>query len=80
MNTSSDSSEDVIKEYIEEKNIDIPVLIDDGTFNYYMGISSFPTCVIFGPDRSPITGYSGQLSQDGFTDMFAYAVNKYEGN
>ena len=76
MNTSSDVSEDVIKEYAKVNNISIPVLIDDGMLNYCVGINSYPTCLIFGPDRSPLVMHSGLLSREEFDNIYQYAIEK----
>lgn len=76
MNTSNDSSVDVIKNYAKEMNISIPVLIDDGMLNYCVGVQSFPTCLIFGPDRTPLVIHSGLMSREEFDSIYAYAKEK----
>lgn len=73
MNTSSDGNVEVIKQYAKDNNINIPILIDDGMLNYCVGISSYPTCLIFSPDRKPLAIHSGLMSREDFDKFYAYA-------
>ena len=78
MNTSSDSSIETITNYVKENNINIPVFIDDGTFASYCGISSYPTLLIFGPNRKCLTGYPGMMERELFDQIYEYAKQLYE--
>lgn len=77
LNTKSDTSEKVILDYVKDSKIDIPVLIDDGTFNYYCGVSSYPTLLVFAPDRECLTGFKGVMTRSQFDEIYDYAKELY---
>lgn len=78
MNTVDDKNLDTITNFAKENDINIPILVDDGTFNYYCGVSSYPTLLVFGPDRKFLTGFTGMMNRQQFDDIYAYAKQLYE--
>ena len=63
-----------IEKHVKEKNITLPVLIDDtGIFYYYCNVSSYPTTFVIGPDGYFIVYAPGAMDRDGFNNLLEYA-------
>ena len=65
-------------EFVEEYNIDIPVLKDNGQMFAYLGVSSFPNIYYIGPDGSVIGYQAGAMGLDGMIEVEGIARNLYE--
>jgi len=70
-----------ILDYIKENNVNIPIIVDeDGSLFNKLGISSFPTLYVLGPDSS-VVGYAlGAKTQDGWNDIYNKVKEMYETN
>ena len=62
-----------IEKYLEDYNIEVPVIIDeDGVLFYYCGISAYPTVFVVNPKGEFITYASGVLSIENFNSLLEY--------
>ena len=76
INKSNNGS--TIAEFVEEYDIDVPVLIDDGTMFNYIGINSFPMNAYIGPDGSVIGVQGGMMNTDQLKEIENIARKLYE--
>ena len=68
-----------IDAYLKEKNLSLPVIIDDqGLLFYYCGVSSYPTTFVLGPDGKFICYANGAMNVEGFNGLLDYAKQMYE--
>ena len=68
-----------IKKFIDEQEIDIPVIIDeDGTLLYNLGVTGFPTMFVVGPEKQFLGYLSGMLTEEGFDDLRNQAIQIHE--
>jgi len=66
-----ETSKQDILDFIDEQDIEIPVLIDEeGILTYYLNVSSYPTKYILSPDSEFITYCSGMISSNEAYDAF----------
>ena len=62
-----------IEKYLEEYNVEVPVIIDDdGVLFYYCGISGYPTVFVVNPEGKFITYVPGVLGIDNFNSLLEY--------
>jgi len=68
-----------INDYIKENNLDIKVIVDeDGSLFTKLGVSSFPSLWVLGPDSS-IVGYAaGYKTLDGWENIYTQVKQMYE--
>ncbi len=66
-------------EFVEEYNIEIPVLNDDGTMFAYLGVNSFPNSYYIGPDGSVIGYQAGAMDLEAMIKTEQMARSLYEG-
>ena len=68
-----------IDAYLKEKNLSLPVIIDDqGLLFYYCSVSSYPTTFVLGPDGKFICYANGAMNVEGFNGLLDYAKQMYE--
>ena len=70
----NEKSEDDIKAFIKEYNIDIPVIIDtDGTLIYEFNVSSFPVAYVLSP-KLDVLGYAvTSMNEEGLNEVYSAA-------
>lgn len=68
-----------IIDFYKEQNMQTDVLIDESSYLFRnLGISSFPTLVVIGPDGSYIGYVSGALQDSQFMEVLNSAISMYE--
>lgn len=76
---NSSTSED-IKAFYDEHDMNNDILIDEYSELFQMlGINSYPTLIVIGPDGSYIGYVNGALTKEQLVDVFTYAKEMYEG-
>ncbi len=67
-----------IKEYHDYYEMNIPIIVDsDNYLLYKLGISSYPTTWIIGPDSSLVGYQLGAMPKDGFIEIYEKAIELY---
>ena len=62
-----------IENHINEKEIPLPVLIDEeGIFFYYCGVTGYPTVFVISPEGKFLVYMPGMMTLDGFNSMLDY--------
>ena len=62
------------RKHVEEKNITLPVLVDDsGIFFYYCNVSGYPTTFVISQDGYFVVYVPGAMNLEGFNSLLEYA-------
>lgn len=70
---------DDIKDFYKQYNMRNDLLIDEDAYIFsYLGVSSYPTLVIIGPDGSFIGYATGAMNTEQLKDIYEQAIERYE--
>lgn len=76
---SNEGDVDSIKKYIEDQNIEVPVIIDTkGELLRYCNVSAFPTLAVIAPETNYLDAISGAMDEEGFNYIHSQAIELYK--
>lgn len=73
-------SDEDVRKHIDDKGIDIPVIVDkDGTLLYQGNVSGYPTLMVIAPDGRILGYIAGYINKEGMENVYQQAIALYEG-